>query len=72
MNTRGSLYFTKENLIFRENTEKPKTLDVGWAVLVWNDKEKIINWFKELENKKISWYNPFWDWKSSKKIFKKF
>ncbi len=62
----------KKTLILRENTERPETLDVGWAVLVWNDKEKITNWFKEFKNKKVSWYNPFWDGKSSEKIFKIF
>jgi UDP-N-acetylglucosamine 2-epimerase (non-hydrolysing) len=59
----------KKTLILRENTERPETLEVWWAILVWNNFEKIINWFKELENKSISWYNPFWDWKSCEKIF---
>lgn len=59
----------KKTLILRDNTERPETLEVWWAILVWNDKEKIINWFKKLENKKINWYNPFWNWKSAEKIF---
>jgi len=58
----------KKTLILRENTERPETLEVWWAILVWNNKEKIIEWFKELENKKINWYNPFGDGKSAKKI----
>lgn len=60
----------KKTLILRENTERPETLDVWWALLVWNDKQKIIQAFKELENKKINWYNPFWDWKTAEYIFK--
>lgn len=60
----------KKTLILRENTERPETLDVWWAILVWNNKEKIINGFNELENKNINWYNPFWDWKTAEYIFK--
>lgn len=59
----------KKTLILRENTERPETLEVWWAILVWNDKEKIFSAFKELEEKNINWYNPFWDWKSAEKIF---
>lgn len=59
----------KKTLILRENTERPETLEIWWAILVWNNKEKIIEWFKELENKKVKWYNPFGDWKSAEKIF---
>lgn len=59
----------KKTLILRENTERPETLEVGWAVLVWNDFQKIINWFESLKNKNINWFNPFWDWKSAEKIF---
>ena len=59
----------KKTLILRENTERPETLDVWWAILVWNNKGKIISTYKELEDKKINWYNPFWDWKSSERIF---
>jgi len=60
----------KKTLILRENTERPETLEVGGAILVWNNKEKIIKWFIELENKRVNWYNPFGDGKSSKRIFK--
>lgn len=59
----------KKALILRENTERPETLEVWWAILVWNDKQKIISWYKEIENKNIKWYNPFGDWESSQKIF---
>lgn len=59
----------KKTLILRENTERPETLEVWWAILVWNNTEKIISWFNELKNKKINWYNPFWDGKSYEKIF---
>lgn len=59
----------KKTLILRENTERPETLDVWWAILVWNNKEKIIDWYKDLINKEVKWYNPFWDWETYKKIF---
>jgi UDP-N-acetylglucosamine 2-epimerase len=60
----------KKTLILRENTERPETLEVWWAILVWNNKERIIGAFCELENKNIKWYNPFWDWKTAEYIFK--
>lgn len=60
----------KKTLILRENTERPETLDVWWAILVWNNKEKIISAFNELKNKEINWYNPFWDGKTAEYIFK--
>lgn len=59
----------KKTLILRENTERPETLEVWWALLVWNDKEKIINWYYKLEKKIVKWYNPFWDGNTSKLIF---
>lgn len=59
----------KKTLILRENTERPETLDVWWAILVWNDKTKIINAFNELLTKNVNWYNPFWDGKSAEHIF---
>ena len=59
----------KKTLILRENTERPETLEVWWAILVWNNNEKIIEWFKELKDREVDWYNPFWDWKSTEKIF---
>ncbi|MDD5213798.1 MAG: UDP-N-acetylglucosamine 2-epimerase (non-hydrolyzing) [Candidatus Gracilibacteria bacterium] len=59
----------KRTLILRENTERPETLEVGGAILVGNNKEKIIQAFRELEKKDINWYNPFGDGKSAEKIF---
>lgn len=59
----------KKTLILRDNTERPETLDVWWAVLVGNNKENIISWYKTLKDRTINWYNPFWDWKSAEKIF---
>ena len=59
----------KKTLILRENTERPETLDVGWAILVWNNKEKIISAFNELKDKRINWFNPFWDGKTAEHIF---
>ena len=59
----------KKTLILRENTERPETLDVWWAILVWNNKEKIIVGYNKLLNKKINWSNPFWNWKIAEEIF---
>lgn len=59
----------KKTLILRENTERPETLDVWGAMLVWNSFENMISWFDILENKSIDWYNPFGDGKSAEKIF---
>ncbi len=59
----------KKTLVLRENTERPETLDVWWAILVWNDSKKIIDWYYNLLEKNIEWYNPFGDGKSAEKIF---
>lgn len=59
----------KKTLVLRENTERPETLEVWGALLVGNKKEKIIEWFHDLKNKNIDWYNPFWDWKTADYIF---
>lgn len=60
----------KKTLILRDNTERPETLEVGWAILVWNSKEKLLNSFKVLENKKIDWYNPFWNGETAEHILR--
>ncbi|MBF0913519.1 UDP-N-acetylglucosamine 2-epimerase (non-hydrolyzing) [Candidatus Gracilibacteria bacterium] len=59
----------KKTLILRENTERPETLEVGGAVLVGNDFQKILDGFENLKNKNIHWFNPFGDGKSAEKIF---
>jgi len=59
----------KKTLILRDTTERPETLEVWWALLVWNSEFKIVNWFNKLKNNIINWYNPFWDWNSAEKIF---
>lgn len=58
----------KKTLILRENTERPETLEVGGAVLVGCDKEKIINGYHELIKRSPDWYNPFWDGKTGETI----
>lgn len=58
----------KKTLILRDNTERPETLEVWWAVLVWNNKEKIINWFFSFDKKVVDWYNPFWNGETTNKI----
>ena len=57
-------------MILRENTERPETIDVWWAILVWNCKERIVYAYKQLEKKVVNWYNPFWDGKTAENIFK--
>jgi len=58
----------KKTLILRDNTERPETLDVGGAILVWNNITRIIEWFNTLKDRDVSWYNPFWDGKSAEHI----
>lgn len=59
----------KKTLILRYNTERAETLEVWGALLVWNDTEKIVEGFSSLKNKKVDWYNPFWDGNTFEKIF---
>lgn len=59
----------KKTLVLRENTERPETLEVWWAILVWNSEEKLISSFNVLRDKVINWYNPFWDGKTAQHIF---
>lgn len=58
----------KKTLILRDNTERPETLDVWWAMLVGNDPSKILKAFVELSSKEIHWYNPFGNGLSWEKI----
>jgi len=58
----------KKILILRENTERPETINVGGAILVWNSIEKILNWYETITKKNINRYNPFWDWFAYQKI----
>jgi len=53
----------------RENTERPESLDTWWNVLVWADKEKIIEWTNQMLNWKFNWdIKPFWKWDTAKQI----
>lgn len=65
-----SCILQKKTIVLRENTERPETLDVGGAVLTWSNRQKIIKTYKELIDKEISWYNPFWDGTTWEQIFK--
>lgn len=58
----------KKTLILRDTTERPETVEVWGAILVWHDMKKIVKSFYELDKKNIDWYNPFWDGKSAEKI----
>lgn len=58
----------KKTLVLRENTERPETVEVGWAILVGHDRAKMIAAYDILKDKAINWYNPFWDGKSGEKI----
>lgn len=59
----------KKNLILRENTERPETIAVGWALLVWNNKDRLLSGFNALQHKEVTWFNPFGDGKTAEHIF---
>lgn len=59
----------RKTLILRDTTERPETLETGWAILVGNKKEDIVSGYIALANKEITWFNPFWDWTTAEKIF---
>jgi UDP-N-acetylglucosamine 2-epimerase (non-hydrolysing) len=63
-----SCILEKKTLILRENTERPETIDVGWAILVSCKRERIISWYKDLQDRIVNWYNPFWDGASWEQI----
>lgn len=59
----------KKCIILRENTERPETLEVWWAILIWQiSQENIFEKYNQLKGKTVSWYNPFGDWKTAQKI----
>lgn len=50
-----------KTLVLRENTERPETIDVWGAILVGNDKMRILDAYDVLRQRDINWYNPFGD-----------
>ncbi len=54
-------------LTLRENTERPQTLEVGSNILVGSDRQKLLNSFDLIIQRK-NWKNPFGDGKASEKI----
>ena len=60
----------KKTLVLRENTERPETVEVGWAILVGHDRAKMIAAYEILKDKVVGWYNPFGDGKAWEKIIK--
>lgn len=57
-------------ITLRNNTERPETIKVGSNVLVGTNKNKILNNFERMINKKRNWKNPFGDGSTGKKIIK--
>ena len=55
---------------FRDNTERPETLDVGSNVLSGADPLKILRSVEKMLCKDNAWINPFGDGHSAKKIIK--
>lgn len=56
------------SITLRENTERPETIEIGASKLAGNNKPKIINYTKEMLEKKDSWDNPFGNGQAAKKI----
>lgn len=56
----------KKVLILRDNTERPETLEVGGACLVWD--KVLSDVYEEMSRKLVNWYNPFGGWKTGKEI----
>lgn len=52
-------------LTIRENTERPETIAVGANYLMGRNKEKIIEYLKDLSNKFYKWTSPFGDGKTA-------
>jgi UDP-N-acetylglucosamine 2-epimerase (non-hydrolysing) len=55
---------------FRDNTERPETLDVGSNILSGVDPLKILRSVEKMLCKDNAWINPFGDGRSAKKIIK--
>jgi UDP-N-acetylglucosamine 2-epimerase (non-hydrolysing) len=59
----------KKALVLRTNTERPETIEVGGAELLYEvNEQNIIDTYYKLINKEVSWYNPFGDGTASEKI----
>ncbi|XRO75884.1 non-hydrolyzing UDP-N-acetylglucosamine 2-epimerase [Methanocaldococcus sp. 28A] len=57
-------------ITFRDNTERPETVEVGANILVGDNKEKLIKAVEIMLNKERNWENPFGDGNSGKRIIK--
>lgn len=53
---------------FRNNTERPETIDVGSNILVGTDPSKILNGVSMMLKQSRNWVNPFGDGKAAEKI----
>lgn len=59
----------KKCIVLRTNTERPETLTVGGSLLLSKiTSEEIISKFNLLNNKRVTWRNPFGGGKSAQKI----
>ena len=62
-----SCILKKKCIILRDNTERPEAMEVWWSVFFKDIEENLIEWYNNLLNKKVKWYNPFWNgtaWKN--------
>ena len=55
---------------FRDNTERPETVEVGSNMLTGADPEKILGAVEKMLSRTEGWNNPFGDGHSAKKILK--
>ena len=54
-------------LTYRDNTERPETIEVGSNILLGIKGTDVLNQIKRMENIK-KWHNPFGDGTTAKKI----
>ncbi len=55
---------------FRDNTERPETLEVGSNTLTGADADKILGSVEKMLSNNNNWDNPFGDGRSAKRIIK--
>jgi len=55
-------------ITFRDNTERPETLEIGSNILVGANPEDTLNGVKKMLENKHKWKNPFGDGKSGERI----
>ncbi len=58
----------KRCITLRDNTERPETIDVGGNIIAKRTPDDILQAVEQMLAKNITWYNPFGDGNSAKKI----